>query len=162
MVVIEQGSLRSVVAESGAICETLCERFGQGRFAIPPGTEDDLPSFDTRSQYLYWTQFAEGSCMNGFMQYMIFSQVRFRPPRRPSLREATTDPLRSQIPKAAPWFVRPIIQGVFDKVLSSYVKPSIRNNIEFVEKHLEGKDFFVGGKLTGADSQSPLPFPCAA
>jgi glutathione S-transferase len=44
------------LAASGAILEYLVERYGNGKFAPPPGTPERL-------RYTYWMHYAEGSAM---------------------------------------------------------------------------------------------------
>ena len=44
------------IAESGAIIEYLVDRYGEGRMAPPPGS-------DERLRWTYWLHFSEGSAM---------------------------------------------------------------------------------------------------
>ena len=60
----------------------------------------------------------------------------------------------AQMPKQSPFFVRPLVSAVSATVMHQYVKPKLRENFAFVEQELEGKDFFVGDSLTGADGLS--------
>lgn len=59
----------------------------------------------------------------------------------------------AQIPKQAPFFVRPIINMIRDGVMAQFIRPRLKQNYGYVEKWLTGKEFFVGGKLSGADSE---------
>ena len=58
----------------------------------------------------------------------------------------------AQMPKQAPFFVRPVVAIVAASVMHMYVKPKLRENFAFIEAELEGKDYFVGNTLSGADS----------
>ncbi|GAA5838980.1 hypothetical protein JCM3766R1_004547 [Sporobolomyces carnicolor] len=112
-----------VVAESGAICEFLIERYGQ-KLGFP--VDGDMKQ---RSDYLYWLHWAEGTAMTPLMMGIVFAQI----------------------PKQAPFFVRPIINMIRDGVMAQFIRPRLKQNYGYVEKWLTGKEFFVGGKLSGAD-----------
>lgn len=60
----------------------------------------------------------------------------------------------AQMPKQAPWLARPLVSAVASGVMSQFVLPRLKSNFAFIEQSLEGKEFFAGGKLTGADSAS--------
>lgn len=64
--VIEDAGL--VLAESGAIVEYLADRYGEGRFAPPPGTP-------ARTRYLYWLHFAEGTAMTPLLLKLYLSRM---------------------------------------------------------------------------------------
>lgn len=123
------------LAESGAIVEFLVERYGGDRLAVPPTSR----SMQDRADYLYWLHYAEGSAMLPSMLAMVFGRL----------------------PAQAPWFIRPILQGVSTGALDKMVIPRLKAQYGWIDKNLEGKEFFVGGKLTGADSQS-LPVNSSA
>ncbi|GAA5967096.1 hypothetical protein JCM11641_000440 [Rhodosporidiobolus odoratus] len=125
VVVVTEGAHSVTLAESGAITEFFIERYGNGQFSIPPDVED----FTQRSDYLYWLHYAEGSAMTGLMFAMVFGGL----------------------PKRAPFFVRPIVNGISAGAMSGFVIPVLKNNYSYFERALEGKDFLIGGKLTGAD-----------
>ncbi|TKA58450.1 hypothetical protein B0A53_00189 [Rhodotorula sp. CCFEE 5036] len=113
------------LAESGAIVEFLIERYGGDKLAIPPTSS----SMQDRADYLYWLHYAEGSAMLPSMLAMVFGRL----------------------PAQAPWFIRPILQGVSTGALDKMIIPRLKAQYGWIDKNLEGKDFFVGGKLTGAD-----------
>ncbi len=118
------------LAESGAIVEFLIERYGGDKLAIPPTSS----SMQDRADYLYWLHYAEGSAMLPSMLAMVFGRL----------------------PAQAPWFIRPILQGVSTGALDKMIIPRLKAQYGWIDKSLEGKDFFVGGKLTGADGQYHL------
>ena len=56
-----------------------------------------------------------------------------------------------------PFFVKPITKAVADKVLSEFVNPNIKRLLDFIETSLEGKKWFLGDQLSGADIQMSFP-----
>ncbi|MET0544321.1 MAG: glutathione S-transferase, partial [Variovorax sp.] len=56
------------LAESGAILETLAERYGNGRLAPPAGTPEQL-------RYRYWLHYAEGSAMPPLLLKLVFDKI---------------------------------------------------------------------------------------
>lgn len=58
----------------------------------------------------------------------------------------------AQMPKQAPFIVRPIVSIVAASVMHMYVRPKLRENFAFIEAELEGRNYFVGDTLSGADS----------
>jgi glutathione S-transferase len=121
--VISDGNL--VIAESGAIIEYLIDRHGQGRLKPPPGSTDQL-------RYTYWLHYAEGSAMSPLLLALLFGRL----PRGPM-----------------PFFVRPIVRQVSEKVLATYVRPQLKSHLDFMEGELEKSTWFAGEEFTGADIQ---------
>ncbi len=58
----------SVLFESGAILETLAERYGEGRLAPAPGTPEAL-------RHRHWMHYAEGSLMLPLMMKLYLSRL---------------------------------------------------------------------------------------
>ena len=56
-----------------------------------------------------------------------------------------------------PFFVKPITKAVADKVLIEYVNPNINRLFDFIESSLNGKKWFLGEQLSGADIQMSFP-----
>jgi glutathione S-transferase len=123
-----------VVAESGAIIEYLLDRHGQGRLRPPTGTPQRL-------RYTYWLHYAEGSAMPPLLMSLVFGKLRESP---------------------APFFIRPIIRGIADKVLDSYVRPQIKAHLDFLEAELERSEWFAGDEFSAADVQMSFPIEAAA
>ncbi len=119
----------NVVAESGAIVEYLARVHGNGRMAPEVGSND-------YNQYIYWLHYAEGSLMTPLLLRLVFVRIK------------TTK---------MPFFVKPIANGIADKVLASFVTPNIKRHMEFVDQHLEGREWFAGDQLSGADIQMSFP-----
>jgi glutathione S-transferase len=130
--VISDGNL--VVAESGAIIEYLIDRHGQGRLKPPPGSTDQL-------RYTYWLHYAEGSAMSPLLLALLFGRL----PRGPM-----------------PFFVRPIVRQVSEKVLATYVRPQLKSHLDFMEGELEKSTWFAGEEFSGADIQMSFVLEGAA
>ncbi|HLS57633.1 MAG TPA: glutathione S-transferase [Zeimonas sp.] len=113
------------VAESGAIIEYLVERYGKGRLVPPPGSPERL-------RYTYWLHFAEGSAMSPLLLSLIFARL----PRQPM-----------------PFFVRPVVRTISDKVLKTLVEPQLRTQQRFMESELAKSTWFAGDEFTAADIQ---------
>jgi glutathione S-transferase len=123
-----------VLAESGAIIETLIERHGQGRLAPAAGT----PDFD---RYRYWLHYAEGSAMPPLLLKLVFDRV-----------ESTK----------MPFFVKPIAKAIAGKVKSSFISPQLTTHFDFMEGELSKQPWFAGSAFSGADIQMSFPLEAAA
>lgn len=124
---ITDGSV--VVAESGAIIEYLLEKYGKGRLKPVSGTDDS-------SQFTYWMHYAEGSAMFPLVLSLIFSKIESTP---------------------VPFFVKPILLTISQKVKSSYIQPQIDLHFDFMESHLSQSKWFAGPQFSAADIQMSFP-----
>ena len=123
------------VAESGAIVEYLLDRHDRGHALRPaPGTPE-------RQRFTYWLHYAEGSAMPPLLLSLIFARL----PQGPM-----------------PFFVRPVVRGIADKVLGSYVNPQIRLHLDFMESELGQSAWFAGATFSAADIQMSFPVEAAA
>ncbi len=121
------------IAESGAIVEYLVERYGNGRLVPAAGTPEKL-------RYTYWLHYAEGSAMPPLLLKLVFERIKTGP---------------------VPFFVRPIVRGVADKVLTMFVDPQLKLHIEYMEAHLAQNPWFAGKEFTAADIQMSFPLEAA-
>jgi glutathione S-transferase len=122
----------AVVAESGAIVEYLVDKAG-GALRPAPGTPELL-------HYRYFLHFAEGSVMPLMVMTLIFGRIK----------------------KAKmPFFAKPIARGIADKVLSSYVLPSIATQLGYMEGELRQRPWFAGAEFSAADIQMAFPLEAA-
>ncbi|SEA75583.1 glutathione S-transferase [Variovorax sp. YR216] len=122
------------LAESGAIVETLIERYGHGRLIPPAGTPEAV-------RYRYWLHFAEGSAMSPLLLKLVFDRIE----------------------KARmPFFAKPIAKSIAQKAKSSFVMPNIRAHLDFMEAELGKSQWFAGDSFTGADIQMSFPVEAAA
>ena len=123
-----------VLAESGAIVETLIERWGNGRLAPAVGTLEHL-------RYRYWLHFAEGSAMLPLLLKLVFDTV-----------EAAK----------LPFFIKPMVRGVAAKVRAAVIDPNLKAQLDFMEGELAQRDWFAGDHFTGADVQMSFSVEAAA
>jgi glutathione S-transferase len=122
-----------VLAESGAILETLIERHGNGRMAPAAGTPEAL-------RYRYWMHYAEGSAMPPLLLKLMFDQIE----------------------KAKmPFFAKPIAKGIASKAKSAFIMPNITNHLNFMEGELGKSAWFAGADFSGADIQMSFPIEAA-
>ena len=83
-------------------------------------------------QYRYWLHFAEGTLMPPLLVKLIMDKLRAAP---------------------LPFFLKPIVRGIADKVGESYYGPEIELDFGFVEQHLAQSDYFAGAEFSAADVQ---------
>ena len=124
----------NTVAESGAIIEYILKNYGNNKLRPEPNTPEDL-------LFTYWLHYAEGSAMPPLVLSLVFSQA----PQQPML-----------------FLVKPVVRGFCEKVLSSYVNPLIKSNIDFIENELKNKLWFTGQEFSAADIQMSFPLEAAA
>jgi glutathione S-transferase len=117
------------LAESGAIVESLIERYGNGRLAPPAGTPEAL-------RYRYWLHFAEGSAMSPLLLKLVFDQIE----------KATM-----------PFFAKPIAKAIAGKAKAGFIMPNIQSHLDFMEGELGKSAWFAGDVFTGADIQMSFP-----
>jgi glutathione S-transferase len=124
-----------VLAESGAIIEALVARYDHGGALAPPA---DSPE---RLRYTYWLHYAEGSAMNPLLLSLVFKRVREAP---------------------VPFFVRPIVHGIADKVMTSFVTPQLKLHFDWIEAQLAQHQWFSGEAFGAADIQMSFPLEAGA
>ena len=121
------------LAESGAIIETVVERYGQGRLAPSAGTPEAL-------RYRYWLHYAEGSAMPPLLLKLVFDKIENTP---------------------MPFFVKPIAKAISGKAKSGFITPQITTHLDFMEAELGKSQWFAGDAFTGADIQMSFPVEAA-
>jgi glutathione S-transferase len=125
---------KTAVAESGAIIEYLVGQHGGGRLVPAEGTPEKL-------RYTYWLHFAEGSAMPPLLMKLVFDKVRTAP---------------------VPFFIKPIVKGIANKVTASYIEPNIESQLAFMEAELAKRPWFAGDEFSAADIQMSFPLEAAA
>lgn len=121
------------LAESGAIIETVVERYGQGQLAPAAGTPEAL-------RYRYWLHYAEGSAMPPLLLKLVFDKIENTP---------------------MPFFVKPIAKAISGKAKSGFITPQITTHLDFMEAELGKSLWFAGDTFTGADIQMSFPVEAA-
>jgi glutathione S-transferase len=121
-----------VVAETGAIVTYLLENFGDGRLIPPGGTEERL-------RYTYWLHFAEGSAMPPLVMSLLFSEL----------------------PKRMPALLRPLGKMIGSGVQSSYLRPTLEAQLDYIESELGRGGFFAGESFSAADVMMSFPLEAA-
>jgi len=121
-----------VIAESGAIIDYLCRKYGK----------EWLPRRNSGAytDCQFWLHYAEGSVMPPLLLQLVFEKVKTAP---------------------MPFFIRPIAKGIADKVLGSFVHPNIKTHFDFIEQHLADKKWFLGDAISAADIQMSFPLSAA-
>jgi glutathione S-transferase len=122
------------VAESGALIEYLVGTYGNGRLRPAWDTEDGR-------RYTYWLHFAEGSAMPFLVLKLVFDKVRKAP---------------------VPFFIKPVLKGVADKVVGGFVAPNLARQMDFMEAELTTRPWFAGAEFSAADVQMSYPVEAAA
>ena len=122
------------VAESGAIIEYLVDTYGQGRLVPAAGTAD-------KRRWTYWLPFAEGTAMSPLLMKLVFGRIQTAP---------------------MPFFVKPIAKGIAAKVLTTFVDPNIRSQLDYMEAELGQRAWFAGDEFSAADIQMSFPLEGAA
>jgi|SRR6056297_1435039 len=120
------------IAESGTIVEYLARRYGKGKWA-PALDKDAYWDFN------YWMHYAEGSLMPPLLLRLVFDMVSTK----------------------SPFFIKPLAKGISVQVGKAFINPQIRTHLDFVEAHLEGRDWLVGDRISGADVQMCFPLEAA-
>ncbi|WP_266172108.1 glutathione S-transferase family protein [Dyella subtropica] len=122
------------LAESGAIIEYLADRYGSGTLLPAPGTPERL-------RCAYWLHYAEGSAMPPLLLKLVFQRVAKNP---------------------APFFVKPLLRGIADKVQRAFVDPQLKLHLDFLEGELAKAPWFGGDTFSAADIQMSFPLEAAA
>ena len=119
----------NTLAETGAIIEYVLERYGNGRLIPPAGSKEKL-------RYTYWLHYAEGSAMTPLLLSLVFRRM----PQAPM-----------------PFFLRPIVRGIADKMKAGYVDPQLKLHFDYMEGELGKAPWFAGNDFSAADIQMSFP-----
>jgi len=129
-----------MLAESGAIVETLVRKYGGGvggssRARLAPAQDD--PAYE---RYNYWMHYAEGSAMPLLLLRLIFDKVRSAP---------------------LPFFLKPVSKGIVAKVEDAFIEPQLKTHLDFMEAELAKAPWFAGEEFSAADIQMSFPLEMA-
>jgi len=81
-------------------------------------------------QFSYWLHFAEGSAMTPLLFKLVFGRILESP---------------------LPFFAKPIARGIVDKVMASFIEPSLQLHLDFMESALQHAPWFCGEAFSAAD-----------
>ncbi|PBJ82016.1 glutathione S-transferase [Lysobacteraceae bacterium NML93-0399] len=123
------------LVESGAIIETLVDRFDAGH-VLSPAPDDE----DEQLRYRQWLHYAEGSAMPPLLLSLVFNRLRSAP---------------------MPFFARPIARGIADKAMQTFIGPQLKTHLEYVEHELGAYQWFASDRFTAADIQMSFPLEAA-
>lgn len=123
-----------ILAESGAILESLAETYTDANLWVAPGNPG-------RRDYLYWLHYAEGSLMPLLVMKLVFSRM----PRFPM-----------------PFFIRPVAKNLSRGVIKAFVQPQLNTHLDFMEQWLASREWLAGERFTAADVQMSYPLEAAS
>ncbi len=123
----------AVMAETGAIVETVIEAYGGGRLRPAAGTE-------ARLRWTYWLHYAEGSAMPPLLMKLVFEVL----------------------PQRAPFLVKGLVKGIANTAQSSFVDPQLKAHFDYWETELGKADWFAGPEFSAADIMMSFPIEAGA
>lgn len=121
------------IAETGAIIEYLLDKPEAEGWRPAPGTE-------ALCAYRYWLHYAEGSLMPVLLLRLVFDQLESGP---------------------VPFFIKPVTKAIGAAAKSKFVGPQVALHLNHVEASLKDRDWFTGGRITGADIMMSFPLEAA-
>ena len=121
------------MAESGAILEYLVQKYGNGRFVPPLGSEE-------WRRYTYFMHYAEGSLMPLLLLKLLFSRI----------------------PSRLPAIIRPVGRLISSGADKTLISPQLATHFGFLEGELAGRDWFAGSAFSAADVQMSFPLDAAS
>ena len=62
----------------------------------------------------------------------------------------------SNVPRHVPWVIKPVANRICDGVKKGFVRPRLKEHIEFLENHLAENEYFAG-PFSFADIQMTFP-----
>jgi glutathione S-transferase len=129
----DDGGEPLVVAETGAIFEHLLDRVPGTPLRPEPGSAE-------ARRFRYWLHFAEGSAMPPLVLKLIFNRIQTAP---------------------MPFFAKPIAKAIAAKVLDSYIDPTLRSQLRFVEAELAARPCLCGDAFSAVDILMSFPLESA-
>ena len=117
------------IAETGAICEYIVNEVKDTNL-IP--SKESADYIDVQ----FWSHYAEGSFLPPLVTAMVLNKGK---------------------EKASPFFIKFVVAKFVDAVMNAYFGKAIKRNMDFVENHLNGKEWLVGDAPTIADVQMSFP-----
>ena len=125
------------IAETGLICEYICDRYGHGRLAPAKSVGVDSPE---RLRWLYWLHYAEGSAMPPLLLKLVFGAM----------------------PQRSPALMRPLVKAVAGRAEEGFINPQIKLHLDYWESDLTTSGWFAGPDFSAADVMMSFPVEAAA
>lgn len=123
----------ATVAETGAIIEYLIDAHDSAGALRPAAGSAAF------ADYRYWLHYGEGSLMPLLVMKLIFGSI---PPKTPAL-------------------IRPIAKAIVGTVGKQFLDPNLGTHLGFIENTLQGRPWFAGDQLSGADILMSFPLEAA-
>ena len=123
----------ATVAETGAIIEYLIDAHDSAGALRPAAGSAAF------ADYRYWLHYGEGSLMPLLVMKLIFGSI---PPKTPAL-------------------IRPIAKAIVGTVGKQFLDPNLDTHLGFIENTLQGRPWFAGDQLSGADILMSFPLEAA-
>lgn len=130
--ILQDGDL--ILTESGAITDYLIQTYGNGRF-MPDRHHPDY------WQYQRWLHYAEASLMPLMLMALVFRKIE-------------TSPM--------PFLIKPAAKKINEEAQSRFLRPQTTQHLRHVEQALEGRSWFMGDFISGADIMMSYPLQAAA
>ncbi|KAK5091426.1 bifunctional glutathione transferase/peroxidase [Lithohypha guttulata] len=130
-----------VLIESAAIIEYLCDHYGKWLVPAryPEGKDGEVAEeTDAWIRYKTFMHYAEGSLMPLNLITLLMQGIK---------------------QSSVPFFIRPIVNGVADKVTSIFLKPNFETHFKWIESQLatSGGEYLCGKDLSAADILMSFP-----
>ena len=122
-----------MLAESGAIIETLADRYADGKLARAHGSP-------ARYDYIYWLHYAEGSAMPPLLLKLFVDRIAAA---------------------KMPFFVKPIVRKIRQSAIDAFIGPQLKLHLDYMESALNRRTWFVDDELSAADIQISFPLETA-
>lgn len=122
-----------MLAESGAIIETLADRYADGKLARAHGSP-------ARYDYIYWLHYAEGSAMPPLLLKLFVDRIAAA---------------------KMPFFVKPIVRKIRQSAIDAFIGPQLKLHLDYMESALNRHTWFVDDELSAADIQISFPLETA-
>lgn len=121
------------LAETGPIMEYILDKYGEGRLTPAKGDADYWP-------YRYWMHYAEGSAMPPLVMKLVMTQI----------------------PKRAPFFMKPFANAILGKAQKAFVDPQLVRHADYWEAAVQDTGWFAGEAMTAADIMMSFPVEAGA
>jgi glutathione S-transferase len=152
-----------VLIESAAIVEYLCDYYG--RWLVPErylAGKDGQIGGETESwiRYRTYMHYAEGSIMPLMLLSLIVASKFIASWLRAASRPGETAELFSDIQKApVPFFLKPVTNGIANRIQSSFLAPNFKTHYKFLEGQLASSEgeYLCGRDLSAADILMSFP-----